>query len=377
MVKTYQIYLNGDCNLRCKYCYEHEKNRGANDKASVLSFIRHIIKEASATGEEDPFNDVMVEFIGGEPFLHVGLMREAVELFISEGIKHRFLNLPVFSISTNGTLFDRDDVKDFVETYGRYLSVGFSIDGTKECHDMNRVDINGNGSWDKAVAGWKYLQNHVCKHNMSVKATFNHDTIHMYAESIIALINLGFTNIHANTVFEETWTQEDGAFIHDQLMFISRYMQEHDLMGKIKFDQVNKNGMNFKDLSIGATKDNNHCGSCEHIRALGFDDKIYGCHRFACAGVKPIGYLDIEKDEIIVTDNGFIEEVKEQYKDYPDECKDCAFQTLCGSCAALPYELGMPPKEWFAQKNQCGFATAVGWAICHTMVNLGMAEPAE
>lgn len=377
MVKTYQIYLNGDCNLRCKYCYEHKKSRGANDKTSVLSFVRHIIKEAIATGEDDPFNGIVVEFIGGEVFVHVDLLREAVELFISEGIRHKFLNLPTFSISTNGTLFDREDVKDFIETYGRYLNIGLSIDGTKECHDMNRVDIQGNGSWDKAVEGWQYLQNHVCKHNMSVKATFNHDTIMYYAESVIALINLGFTDITANTVFEEEWTNEDGVLIHDQLMFVSRYMQEHGLMDKIVFHQLNDCGTDFKSLSIGCIREHTHCGSGEYMRALGFDNKIYSCHRFACSELHPIGYLDTKKDEIILTNEGFIEELKHQYEDYPVECKDCGFQTLCASCAALPYEQGITPKEWFAKKLQCGFATACGWAICHTMVNLGMAEPAE
>ena len=374
MIHTYQIYLNGDCNLRCKYCYEHNKNRGVNNRTSVLSFVKAIIKEVTNSGNSEPFKDVVIDFIGGEPFLHVSLLREAIELIISECVKHKIVRLPEFTISTNGTLFDQEDVRDFIETYGRYLTIGISIDGTKECHDKNRIDVKGQGSWDKAIEGWKYLQNHVCINKLSVKATFNHDNIMQYAESVIALIKLGFRSIHANTVYEEQWTMEDSVIIYDQLMFISRYMQDHNLMDKVKFDKINPKGMDFKSISIGATRDKNHCGSCEYMRALGFDNKIYGCHRFACADINPIGYLDTENDEIVITNNAFIEEVCHHHDDNPEECKNCAFLTLCGTCAALPYELGITPKEWFNKKPQCGFTNAVGWAICHTMIDLGMAN---
>ncbi len=369
MLHSYQIYLNGDCNLRCRYCYEHKKDRSANSREKVLAFIRHIIKDAEATNDIDPFKATTIEFIGGEVFLHVGLLKEAIETFIKEGVAHGFHSLPIFSISTNGTLFDREDVRDFIETYGRYLSIGFSIDGTKQCHDTNRIDIHGNGTWEKAVEGWKYIQRHVCARNLNVKATFNHDTMHYYADSIISLIELGFTNIAANPVFEETWTDKDGEVFLKQLMIVHRYLRDHSLLDSVRINQINPKGSKYSDLTIGLPKECNHCGSGVHMMALGFNGEVYSCHRFACEAHYPIGHIDNDGN-ITITMPEFADTIKHQYLEYPEECKRCAFATLCGSCVALPYEEGISAKELFAQKRQCGFTKAMGLAICYAMVEM-------
>ena len=54
----------------------------------------------------------------------------------------------------------------------------------------------------------------------------------------------------------------------------------------------------------------------------------------------------------------FIEEVKEQYKLWSQECKKCPYETQCASCSAIPYETDNV-QEYINKKTQCGFTHAV------------------
>ncbi len=59
------------------------------------------------------------------------------------------------SIQTNGTLITREWAEFFREN--RFL-VGVSMDGTRELHNVNRLDMKGRGTWDGIAAALKLLQ---------------------------------------------------------------------------------------------------------------------------------------------------------------------------------------------------------------------------
>lgn len=362
MIKTYQILTNLDCNLRCKYCYEHEKHQGANEIEAIKQYISKALQESVNAKDFHTMKEVAFEFVGGEPFLHIALIKESVEHIISECLRLQQNYLPSLCFSTNGTLFDKSDVRDFIEKYGRYLEIGISIDGTKEVHDSNRVDLYGNGSWSRAVAGFEFLKKNVPLCHINAKATYNHITMDEYAEGVIQLIKLGFKNIIANVVFEEAWTREDGGILYEQMRKVADYLYDNNLLDEVKVMQINPNGSNTANSTIGTVKDKNHCGSCEYMRCLGFDNKIYGCHRFATSNLHPVGELN---KSIQIHNFQFIDEVSKQYLAYPKECKDCAFQTLCTICTVVPYENDMPAKEFLARKNICGYTLAIGWTRCY------------
>ena len=102
-------------------------------------------------------------------------------------------------------------------------------------------------------------------------------------------------------------------------------------------------------------KDKNHCGSCTHMKCLGFDNLVYGCNRF-CTMKNPISVGAVKDDRINITNTKLIEEVAEQYKEWHGDCKTCALASQCPSCSATAYEVG---KESLKQKLQCGFTTAM------------------
>lgn len=365
--KTYQILTNLDCNLRCKYCYEHSKPHGFNN----INYIKDYIRSGIENDKNEQLTKMAFEFIGGESFLYPNELTELFEFILDECKQNEILEPPLFMFSTNGTLINEKPVQKLISTYGRYMSVGFSIDGTREIHDTNRIDIHGNGTYDKAIAGYTWAKRHICNYKTSVKATFTHETIDKYYESIINLISIGFVDIAANVIFEEIWTQEDSILIKDQMYRIVDYIFENNLENKIRIQQINPNGSDTDTSFVGIQKEGNFCGTCQHMRCLGFDNKIYGCHRFATMNKPQYTIGKIENGKILINNQELIDEVSRQYTLWPEDCKVCNLGQMCASCCAAPYENDkVDVVSYYGRKAQCGFTVARAAAMCYYIYRL-------
>lgn len=348
-----QILTNLNCNLACTYCYEC-KGRGQNDEETIKKFIAGRYKEAGLAGTE---RDVVLEFIGGESLLYPemldALCSYTKELHTKLGCKGTL----TVGTTTNGTLIAEDKkIQDFLLKWRP--SLGFCIDGTKEIHDACRIDAEGRGSYDRAVAGWNWAKEHLCPKCMGVKATYTHETIRQYAAGLINLIQLGFTDIAANVVFEEQWKLEDAPTIAEQMFRVVDYLFDNGLEDKVHVFQINNSQLDMMYYKAeSGPKEHNHCGTCTHMRCIGFDGKVYGSNRF-CTMPYPIPICYVDKKGIKITNQAFCDEVAKQYELWPDECKTCPYGQQCPSCSAIPYEQD-GPKAFFARKSQCGFTHAM------------------
>ena len=142
------------CNQRCRYCfYEDEaahravKNRGMMSEETAGRLIRAACAEAGRGGE------LLFAFQGGEPTL-AGLpfFRRFVELVNGSAAPGTRVS---YSIQTNGSLLDAEWAAFLAEN--RFL-VGLSLDGSREMHDLNRVDAEGKGTWGRTVKALRLLQ---------------------------------------------------------------------------------------------------------------------------------------------------------------------------------------------------------------------------
>ncbi|MCQ4763498.1 radical SAM protein [Cloacibacillus evryensis] len=347
-----QILTNLNCNLACTYCYEC-KGRGKNSVEQIREFVDARYEEA---GLYDSDREVILDFIGGESLLYPDMLDEISEYALSVHKLRRCTGPFTIGLSTNGTLIAEDKaVQDFLLKWRP--SVGFSIDGTKEIHDACRVDTEGKGSYDRAVAGWEWAKKHLCPKRMGVKGTYTHETIRQYAAGLINLIELGFTDIACNVVFEEQWTLEDATVIAEQMFRVVDYLFENGLEDKVHIFQINNSQLDMRCYKAkSGPKEQNHCGTCTHMRCIGFDGLIYGCNRFCTmADPIPIGY--VKEGKIVITGKDFCDEVAKQYEAWPKECKKCDYGQQCPSCTAIPYEQD-GPEAFFARKPQCGFTHA-------------------
>lgn len=155
------------CNLDCDYCYYLEKEALYPGKKFNLSSFRmdeevleKFIRDYITSQPQE-----RVEFIwhGGEPsLLGVDYFRKAFQL------QQKYANGKMIAnvFQTNGTLMN-DLWAEFLAE--NQVLCGLSIDGPRKFHDEHRRFLNGEGSWEKAVACARLFQKHGVEFNtMSV-----------------------------------------------------------------------------------------------------------------------------------------------------------------------------------------------------------------
>lgn len=120
------------CNLKCMHCYANSDSKKYEGELST--------KEAKALiSDFDEFRVPVILFSGGEP-----LLRNDIFELIKHAENHKIRS----TISTNGTLIDKDVARRIKKSGVGY--VGISLDGIGYKHDEFR---RTKGSFDKALNG--------------------------------------------------------------------------------------------------------------------------------------------------------------------------------------------------------------------------------
>ena len=149
------------CNLDCRYCYYLKKENLYSKGASVP--MPDDILEAYIVQHIAAFPGPVINFSwhGGEPtLLGLDYFRKIVAL----QRKHRPPERRITNgIQTNGTLLDEDWCR-FLSAEG--FSVGISLDGPQDLHDLYRVSKSGNPTHAQAMQGYRLLLKHRVPHDV-------------------------------------------------------------------------------------------------------------------------------------------------------------------------------------------------------------------
>lgn len=126
-----------DCNLRCKYCYvTHKSSNARMTFETAKKFIDYIFKI-----KRNEQHAVILDFIGGEPFLEIDLIDQICDYFKIKAFELNdewYWNYRI-NVCTNGVNYNAEKIQNFIKKNHMKLSVTISIDGIKEKHDMQRV----------------------------------------------------------------------------------------------------------------------------------------------------------------------------------------------------------------------------------------------
>jgi len=259
--------ITGKCNMKCKYCFEHDKIPNDIDSELVKEYLSH---NPSTSG-----------FIfGGEPLMAIDKVCEILDAIINNPkiSRERKLNAVrgTRRIITNGTL-----VPKYVDIIKKYnMEIQISIDGCKEANDLNRVFANGKGSYDTIIKAIECcVENNI---PWSLHGVFRKSTLSYIFESFKWFFNIytkyngiefPVEHLKHNTyqiIFEDEYTDDDVDVLIDQFGKIGEWIVNHEELSEeqklILFDN-----WFFK---TGAT-----CGVGTGLMAL--DDKlnIFPCHR--------------------------------------------------------------------------------------------------
>lgn len=331
--KEITFIVTKDCQLACKYCYLVGKNQSER-----MSFdtAKRAVDYILSSKDLFPEETVIWDFIGGEPFLEVKLIDEIVDYIKTEMFRldHPWFNSYMISLTTNGINYHTEKVQKFILKNLNHLSVGLTIDGTREKHDLNRVYKGTNvGSYNDVVKNIPLWLKQFP--NDGTKVTISSPDIPYICESVMHLFSLGIHEIHINCVFEDVWKDGDDVLFEEQLVQLADQIIEKELYK----DYV----CSFFDQNIGKPLDktlqnDNWCGagSMLSIDANGF---FYPCTRFAQYSLRS------KKARIIGNINDGINKnllrpflTLDRCSQSPQECVDCEVAQGCAWCQGENYD---------------------------------------
>ncbi len=340
---TFQV--TDACNLCCTYCYQINKNTHVMPLETAQKFIDMLLKNDENTQQyidTRVCDAIIIEFIGGEPFLQVDLMDQIMEYFVRRMIEedHPWQYNWRISISSNGTLYFNPEVQRFFDKWGDHLSFNISIDGNKKLHDACRIFPDGSGSYDIAMAGVRHYID-VRGGHMGSKMTLAPANIMYLNEAVRGLIEQGYTEINLNCVFEKGWTEEHATIFYYQLKELADYILENNLEDKLEISIFNKRLFHPKDRS----DTQNWCGGNGAMISVDWKGDIFPCIRYMESSlgdqVPPVVIGNV--DTGIMTDakcRACIQKLKSvnRITQSTEECIDCPIAEGCAWCQAYNYQ---------------------------------------
>lgn len=342
-VKTITFQVTDDCCLACTYCYQQNKGHHTMTFDTAKKLIDAILADDPKTSgylTSHKALGVIIEFIGGEPFLAIDLIDEITDYFIGEMIRlgHPWATRYMISICSNGVHYFDPKVQAYIHKNLSHLSFSISVDGDKRLHDACRVFPDGTGSYDTAMAGVQHFMN-VLGGDMGSKMTIAPENVRYVREAVKSLIANGYKHINLNCVYEDVWSPTDAAKLYWQLKGLADYLVENDLPDSVYISIFSGTDSHRR------TDDTNWCGGDGHMLAVDWKGDLYPCLRYMESSIGSaqapyiignvytgIGSCDEEQCRLNCLERLTVSSQSEQ------KCIDCPISAGCGWCSAYNYQ---------------------------------------
>lgn len=149
------------CNLRCRYCFYTDiaslrdvKSHGVMSVEKMQKMLQNLHSQLS------PGDQITFAFQGGEPTLASLVWFQTFTEICGRWEKNIKVN---YSLQSNATTLNEDWCRHFAEH--RYL-IGVSLDILPQCHDENRVDSEGKGTYQRCLQAIELLNTFHVEYNV-------------------------------------------------------------------------------------------------------------------------------------------------------------------------------------------------------------------
>lgn len=351
--RTITFQVTEDCCMKCSYCYQHNKKPNVMPFEIAKQFIDDLLSGSEKLTNYIPKETVgiVLEFIGGEPFLEIDLVSKITDYYFNEcaRLHHPWATRTRLSISTNGLLYFEPKVQEYIRKHQRHLSLNITVDGNKELHDSCRFDLNGNGTYDRVVSAVDDYTKKYGKGALPTKMTISPDNVRKLSQAVIAMIEYGYPIVHFNPVYEDVWSIEDAKIFYEQLKELADYLIKNN-----KLDPLVCPYLSPAYCHPMPEEDNhNWCGGTGSMLAIDWQGNLYPCIRYM-----PSSLGEQREPYVIGTVKDGITSTEEQkYRidclncitrksQSTEECFNCSIASGCGWCSGYCYELyGTPNKR--------------------------------
>lgn len=287
-------------------------------------------------------NGLIMEFIGGEPFLEIDLIDKITDYFISEmyRLHHPWATRFMISICSNGLLYFDPKVQAYLKKHRQHLSFSITVDGNKALHDSCRVRADGSGSYDAAIAA---VKDWVSQGNyMGSKMTIAPENVKYTFDAVKSLIETGYDDININCVYEKGWEVSHAKILYDQLKQLADYMIDRDLV------ETHRVAM-FQDTFFHPKKEDDlqtWCGGLGQMIAIDYKGDIFPCLRYMESSLgndaEPVIIGNVETG-LVTTDcqKDCIHCMRAVTRrtESTDTCFYCPIAEGCSECAAYNYQI--------------------------------------
>ena len=348
---------SGGCNMRCRYCFYHDEqmNRdtfsyGFMPEETLETLIKKALQYAT--------KNCSFGFQGGEPTLRgLDFFRKAVELQKKYNIHHTQI---ANAIQTNGLLIDEQWAAFLHENH---FLVGLSIDGTKDVHDLNRLDGEGKGTYSRALRAAQILTAHQVDFNVLTVVTgktadsvtkiynFYRRSKLLYQQYIPCLDPLG--EKRGSSPYSLT-PEKYAKFLKTLFDLWYRDITSGNFIYIRYFENL---------LGILMGRPPESCtlwGRCTIQHVVESDGSVYPCD-FYCLDEWKLGTVQ-EDDFTLFTGKAGAKRFLEESVTGTDECRKCPYYALCrGGCRRdrEPLIPGEPQKNYFCSAYKEFFAYAL------------------
>jgi uncharacterized protein len=280
--------------------------------------------------------DCHISFYGGEPLLNLDLIKRTIahaEAIIAKNVQ--------FNMTTNGTLLT-PAVCNYLRE--KKIRLTISLDGPRNIHDRNRVDKNGQGSFDTVMKNLAYLKHldekYYCKHiNFSIVSAppYELNSVHNFftTEPLVRANHFAFSYMDYTIEHFDCGLCEDEPELADQQQptFLDDYVEQ--IRSRHCKDEFLSNlyepdfASIYHRSKIPLAKEINPNGCCVpgSVRLfVNTKGTLYACEKMEKA--YPMGtvndWMDVDLTRKLVTD----------YIEMSADCLDCWVCRLCGKCFA-------------------------------------------
>jgi len=316
------VHLNYDCNLKCGYCYQNVTDKkmvmSEVNQIAIIGFIKKLILEKNPSY-------VDLNFIGGEPTLHLASMKK-IMLEINKVRK----NSLDYSIVTNGTFGNKSKIEELLNLGLKKYFI--TLDGSHKIHDKFRKGASGRGSFDTIMKNLKMMKESFPDLSVTLNCNLNNDNLSSVPE---LLDELKKEKITYPLVFSDVIDTAKAKFSASITENDSHWYNVHKLALAKGYNYLPF----YRDIYLNCIRDTSN------YFVVGADGYLYSC-------IDAVGLDSYRQTYVSMYGTEFFDLVRSQVIDSPDysaECAECEFYANCsGGCYYRKTDAGFRcPRESF------------------------------
>lgn len=319
------VNITTGCNLRCKYCFaDCGPFKGEDMTEDVMDATIDSMLSMPQV------KVITFEFQGGEASTNVPGMRKFIEKV--EKVKHKYDKLVKYRTEINCILVT-EDLISLVKQYN--VSVGVSLDGPKEMTDKTRVDINGNGAFDRIEKGIKKLRDNG-----------------IYIDG--AVCTIGQHNVHYPKQLMEYFDKIGMNFKPRPVNILGREKENHlttkpgEWAKCFKEMHEMKDDVEVENFSVHIFEENVYtpirdyiclrypCGAARELVSVNPNGDVFPCDGFKGEKKFVMGNVLNEKIEDMLKKPEIVK-LRNRTAKSIEKCSKCKFRGMCCSCCYSAY----------------------------------------